>query len=115
MLWFWYQFTFGRGNHKQHTDGSPAPAKKHYCPVCGTELKLGEQIKSTTFSLQSSERIIYIRGCRYCVTGGVSRGCPVCHKQLQMDETLIARMSKTDVGNAVRILGCPQCVKGHFF
>lgn len=114
LLWFGYKLVFNLFFRKRKAveGNSSTDVKKHFCPVCQSELKKGERIKSTTFFPRSAERIITIIGCRYCINGGRVRTCPVCKSVLKPEEALSAKMSITPAGNQVRIFGCPHCLAG---
>jgi C4-type Zn-finger protein len=112
LLWFGYRFIFSsRGREAAlGTAGGDAGGPKHHCPVCQSELKNGERIKSMTFFPRSAKRIITISGCPYCINGDRRRRCPVCGHNLSAEESLSAKMTTTPTGSQVHIFGCPHCL-----
>lgn len=82
------------------------------CPICGSVLLNGEQIKSAVFPGQKY-RLCHIFGCPHCYPypeKGILRKCPVCHKPLPPDGYLVARLfDRTGKKKHVHILGCTTC------
>ncbi|MDR2102796.1 MAG: hypothetical protein LBP42_01695 [Treponema sp.] len=80
------------------------------CPVCSARLEKGVPVKSTAFpSFTGKDRLMYIRGCFYCLEGERDRVCPVCGALLHREEILIARMFERPGRSHVHVLGCSQC------
>jgi len=82
------------------------------CPVCGTPLTNGEQIKSALFP-GNDDRLCHIFGCPHChpySESGIVRQCPVCKKKLSEEGFLVARLFDRQGGkHHVHILGCTNC------
>lgn len=82
------------------------------CPVCGTQLVNGAQIKSALFP-GKTDRICHIFGCPYChpfTEESIQRTCPVCHKKVPQEEYLFARLfERPNQKRHVHILGCKNC------
>lgn len=98
---------------------TPSPTdgvKPGCCPLCGTPLAGGEQIKSIVFQGgQSDDRLCHIQGCPHCLPPEspiIKRVCPVCRKNVPQNGHLITRMFKRKNGaHHVHILGCTECHK----
>lgn len=82
------------------------------CPVCGTLLSAGEQIKSALFP-GDDDRICHVFGCPHChpyLAPGVERTCPVCKAKVPAEGYLIARFfERPNKKRHVHILGCTEC------
>ena len=82
------------------------------CPVCGTVLKNGEQIKSAVFP-GNGECLVHIFGCPHChpfAEQDIERKCPVCKKRVAQESYLIARLfERPHKKRHVHILGCMGC------
>lgn len=86
------------------------------CPVCGTFLAQGENLVSKVFVTngQVNDQICYIYGCPHCFPRckpGIKRTCPVCHKNIEQNQYLLARrFNKTKSGTPhVIVNGCGNC------
>ncbi len=88
------------------------PGDQGVCPVCGSLLTDGAQIKSAVFPGEG-ERLVHIFGCPHChpyAEKGVDRGCPVCKRRLAPEGYLIARLfERPNAKRHVHILGCVAC------
>ena len=124
LLWFGYSLFFGpfaplilswsfrKGRHHGRTDG--APGEPQVCPVCSTRLNKGELVKSMAFPSITGgrDRLMYIRGCFYCLYEDLPRRCPVCGLTLCDDDFLISRMfERPNRRNHVHVMGCNHCKK----
>lgn len=86
------------------------------CPVCQSELFVGEQLVSKVYRpMKVPDQLMTIQGCPHCYPKcepGVSRTCPVCHKAVAPDQALTARLFNKAVGKKhVHIIGCSNCHK----
>ena len=86
------------------------------CPVCQTELFVGEQLISKVYRpMKVPDQLMTIQGCPHCYPKcepGVARVCPVCHKAIAPDQALTARLFNKAVGKKhVHIIGCSNCHK----
>lgn len=126
LLWFGYSLFFGRlaishfggsgGKRHKHPHRRPGgiPGEPQICPVCSSRLDRGELVKSLAFPsiTGGSDRLMYIRGCFYCLNGDLPRRCPVCGTSLGDDDCLIARMfERHNRRNHVHVMGCNICKK----
>jgi hypothetical protein len=121
LLWFGYTLFFRTGygsaaragikrRSSNKAGGTGIPGDPQTCPVCSARLEKGERVKSTAFpSFTGKDRLMYIRGCLYCLDGERDRSCPVCGALLNRDEILIARMFDRPGRSHVHVLGCSQC------
>jgi hypothetical protein len=121
LLWFGYTLFFrtgdhsaaGRGRKRRLSHGAVEtglPGSPQTCPVCSARLEKGERVKSTAFpSFTGKDRMMFIRGCVYCLEGGRDRTCPVCGAVLASDDILIARMFERPGRSHVHVLGCSRC------
>ena len=86
------------------------------CPVCQSELFVGEQLVSKVYRpMKVPDQLMTIQGCPHCYPKcepGVARVCPVCHKAIAPDQALTARLFNKAVGKKhVHIIGCSNCHK----
>lgn len=86
------------------------------CPVCQSELFVGEQLISKVYRpMKVPDQLMTIQGCPHCYPKcepGVARVCPVCHKAIAADQALTARLFNKAVGKKhVHIIGCSNCHK----
>ena len=128
LLWFGYTLFFnvgfralfpGNGHFPwRKGKGKPEiglPGDPRTCPVCSSRLDDGILVKSVAFpSLNGGkDRMMYIKGCVYCLNGEQDRICPVCGHVLRGDEFLICRMFERNQPffqrPHVHVLGCSQC------
>ena len=84
------------------------------CPVCQSELFVGEQLISKVYRpMKVPDQLMTIQGCPHCYPTcepGVKRICPVCHKSIAPDQALTARLFNKAVGKKhVHIVGCSNC------
>ena len=82
------------------------------CPICGSILQKGEQIKSALYPGEN-DRLCYIYGCPHCYPickSGLERSCPVCKQRVGQEAHLIARyFERKNAKKRVHILGCTKC------
>jgi hypothetical protein len=124
LLWFGYSLFFGRlaasfageaGEKKRkhpHQRPGGTPGDPQVCPVCSSKLNRGQLVKSVTFPSITGgiDKLMYIRGCYFCLNGDLPRNCPICGVDLGYDDHLIARMfERRDRHNHVHVLGCNFC------
>ncbi|MBN2051445.1 MAG: LPXTG cell wall anchor domain-containing protein [Spirochaetales bacterium] len=84
------------------------------CPLCGEVLKPGENVKSVLYPAAGNapDRMMEIHGCPHCYPAGAPRRCPVCKKELQARDLVIARCFQKPGKTHVHVLGCTQCYSG---
>jgi hypothetical protein len=121
LLWFGYTLFFRMGNTSSTRRGkrrrafqdsveTGLPGSPQTCPVCSARLEKGERVKSTAFpSFTGKDRMMFIRGCLYCLEGDRDRLCPVCGAMLDSDDILVARMFERPGRSHVHVLGCSRC------
>ncbi|MDR2160297.1 MAG: hypothetical protein LBP23_09570 [Treponema sp.] len=121
LLWFGYTLFFSlaggarphypkRNKRKRRPRGEGVPGAPQTCPVCSARLEKGELVKSVAFpSFTGKDRLMYIRGCIYCLDGDRARICPVCRSLLRDDEFLVCRMFDRPGRSHVHVLGCSRC------
>ena len=98
---------------KKESEKNLQPVK---CPVCSSELFVGEQLISKVYRpMKVPDQLMTISGCPHCYPAcepGVSRICPVCHQRLSADQNLTARLFNKQLGKKhVHIVGCSNCHK----
>ncbi len=84
------------------------------CPLCQTSLFVGENIYSKIYRpMNVPDQYCTISGCPHCFPvceSGVKRVCPVCHKEVSLNQNLTARLFNKAFGKKhVHILGCSNC------
>ena len=98
-----------------------APKKKGpaltCCPLCGSGLPKGENIYSKVYRpMNVPDQRCTVSGCPHCYPvceTGVRRECPCCHKKVDSDGYLVARLfNKTQGKKHVMIVGCNKCLPG---
>lgn len=96
--------------------GSGSNMQPVKCPVCQSELFVGEQLISKVYRpMKVPDQLMTIQGCPHCYPKcqpGVARICPVCHKAIGPDQALTARLFNKAIGKKhVHIIGCSNCHK----
>lgn len=86
------------------------------CPICQTSLYVGENLISKVYRpMNVPDQLMIIMGCPHCYPKcepGVKRICPVCHKEIEWDQSLTARLFNKAVGKKhVHVIGCSNCHK----
>lgn len=80
-----------------------------YCPVCGHDLRKGEQMRSNQLQLGKSEMRTFIKGCPFCLAGQGKRLCPVCKKKLSLKASCVAFSNPDEDATRLSIRGCKTC------
>ena len=121
LLWFGYSLIMGqwsgiRRNMKyrfrRKVKGTSTPGDPQVCPICSSKLNKNDLVKTLAFPSVSGgrDRLMYIRGCVYCLSGHLERNCPVCGASLGENEILVARMfERTNRRSHVHVQGCTRC------
>ena len=86
------------------------------CPVCDSNLFVGENLISKVYRpMNVPDQLMIIMGCPHCYPKcepGVKRICPVCHKPIEWDQSLTARLFNKAMGKKhVHVIGCSNCHK----
>lgn len=110
-----------RGIVKYYKNQSSKTTKKKSllpvkCPLCASSLFVGENLYSKVYRpMKVPDQLMIIMGCPHCYPKceqGVSRICPVCHKKVNENESLTARLFNKSVGKKhVHVIGCSNCHK----
>ena len=105
-----------RRKHEESQKKKTSNMQPVKCPVCQSELFVGEQLVSKVYRpMKVPDQLMTIQGCPHCYPKcepGVSRTCPVCHKSVAPDQALTARLFNKAVGKKhVHIIGCSNCHK----
>ncbi len=81
------------------------------CPLCGHELLKGERIRSNQVEIGEVEVRTYIKGCPYCMATGsrLKRTCPVCKKNVESDQSIMAVSDPRADRKKLGIKGCKNC------
>jgi hypothetical protein len=120
LLWFGYKLFFSRwgpfypGFNSLRKMKSPkgTPGDPQVCPICSCKMTKGELVQSLAFpSLTGgTDRLMYIRGCFFCLHDNVPRRCPVCGKNLSLEDYLVSRIfDRPHKRSHVHVLGCNHC------
>jgi hypothetical protein len=120
LFWFGFNLFIGqwaniRSKHfqlKQLMKGSASPDDPQACPICSSKLNKGDLVKTLAFPsiTGGKDRLMHIRGCIYCVNGGLERECPVCGASLSITDILVARIFERPQRKPhVHITGCNKC------
>jgi ssDNA-binding Zn-finger/Zn-ribbon topoisomerase 1 len=104
--------SYGRIN-KQIETPETAPLKTRPCPLCGEPLKRGETVHSILYQ-GKPDSLMEIYGCPFCEKPEAKnkRTCPVCKKEMQDEDFLIARVFDKPEKKHVHVLGCTSCYSG---
>ena len=126
LLWIGYALFFGpkspfyhgwflfRKNKKEEKKKNQKgePGDPQVCPICSMRLDKGDLVKSLAFPSMSGgkDRLMYIRGCFYCLKTNVPRRCPICGLELSLEDYLVTRMfERPNNRSHVHVLGCNHC------
>jgi len=107
----WFSFRKNK-NKKKKKNQKGEPGDPQVCPVCSMKLDRGDLVKSLAFPSLSGgkDRLMYIRGCFYCLKKNVPRRCPICGLELSLEDYLVTRMfERPNNRNHVHVLGCNRC------
>jgi len=105
--WFPWKNWWKRRDSKVGIPGDP-----QVCPVCSLKMDRGDLVKSIAFPSLSGgrDRLMYIKGCFYCLETDVIRRCPICSSILSVEDFLVSRMfERPGQKNHVHVLGCNKC------
>ena len=116
LMYFKYQAQQNKAIAKQKKRSGNGMGGFANCPVCGTMMLPGENLVTKVFttSSQVNDQICYIYGCPHCFPvcePGIKRSCPVCKKNVEQKQYLLARrFNKTKSGTPhVIVNGCGNC------
>lgn len=116
LMYFKYQAQQNKAIAKQKKRSGNGMGGFANCPVCGTMMLPGENLVTKVFitSGQVNDQICYIYGCSHCFPvcePGIKRSCPVCKKNVEQKQYLLARrFNKTKSGTPhVIVNGCGNC------
>jgi hypothetical protein len=101
-----------RSNLDDKPQGEKSSSEFQACPICSKKKKKGDLVKTLAFPsiTGGKDRLMHIRGCAYCINGGMNRNCPVCGVSLSLDDILVARIFERPNRRAhVHIIGCNKC------
>lgn len=116
LMYFKYQAQQNKAIAKQKKSSGNGMGGFANCPVCGTMMLPGENLVTKVFTTsgQVNDQICYIYGCPHCFPvcePGIKRSCPVCKKNVEQKQYLLARrFNKTKSGTPhVIVNGCGNC------
>ena len=116
LMYFKYQAQQNKAIAKQKKRSGNGMGGFANCPVCGTMMLPGENLVTKVFTTsgQVNDQICYIYGCPHCFPvcePGIKRSCPVCKKNVEQKQYLLARrLNKTKSGTPhVIVNGCGNC------
>lgn len=116
LMYFKYQAQQNKTIAKQKKRSGNGMGGFANCPVCGTMMLPGENLVTKVFTTsgQVNDQICYIYGCPHCFPvcePGIKRSCPVCKKNVEQKQYLLARrFNKTKSGTPhVIVNGCGNC------
>ena len=124
LLWFGYSLLSGQWSRIHRSRRRPgrqiqdietgSAGDPQTCPICISKLDKGDLVKTLAFPSITGgrDRLMYIRGCIYCLTGRLPRHCPVCGSSLGENEILVARLFEREHRRShVHVIGCTKCRK----
>lgn len=116
LMYFKYQAQQNKAIAKKKKRSGNGMGGFANCPVCGTMMLPGENLVTKVFTTsgQVNDQICYIYGCPHCFPvcePGIKRSCPVCKKNVEQKQYLLARrFNKTKSGTPhVIVNGCGNC------
>ncbi|MDR0456314.1 MAG: hypothetical protein LBH20_06495 [Treponema sp.] len=116
LLWFGFSLFIGQWTKFRSKYGKPQQSASsgdfQACPICSSRLNKGDLVKTLAFPsiTGGKDRLMHIRGCLYCVNGGMKRKCPVCDAALSLSDILVARIFERPHRRPhVHITGCNKC------
>jgi hypothetical protein len=120
LLWFGFNVLIGQwsnirskyGKLRQALKGPVSDTDPQACPICSSRLNKGDLVRTLAFPsiTGGKDRLMHIRGCIYCVNGGLKRECPVCGSPLSITDVLVARIFERPHRKPhVHITGCNKC------
>jgi hypothetical protein len=82
------------------------------CPLCGTLLEKGMNVKSVVYP-GKTDRLTEIFGCPHCWPDNEKhiRLCPVCKNTVPPGEPVAGRFFESPGKKHLHVLGCPKCRK----
>ncbi|MCQ2592934.1 MAG: hypothetical protein MJ188_09140 [Treponema sp.] len=112
-LLIWFYKAYITSGEKQSKSKAVQPVK---CPICSSNLFIGENLISKVYRpMNVPDQLMVIMGCPHCFPRcepGVKRICPVCHKPVEQDQSLTARLFNKSIGKKhVHVIGCSNCHK----
>ena len=111
----WYiSYNNRRKNHKKIKNSRNLQPVK--CPLCDTSLFVGENLISKVYRpMNVPDQLMVIMGCPHCFPkkeSGLKLICPVCHKEVDQNQSLTARLFNKSLGKKhVHVVGCSNCHK----
>lgn len=108
-------FAIFKYNNKKNTQKTKSKILQQVkCPICDSSLFVGENIISKVYRpMNVPDQLCTISGCPHCFPKcepGLKRICPVCHKEVDQNGNLTARLFNKNVGKKhVHVLGCNKC------
>ena len=124
LLWFGYTLYFKiylklnpkrKRRQRQFNDREMAsPGDPQTCPLCSSKLDGRDLVKTMAFPSITGgrDRLMYIKGCVYCLNRNLPRHCPVCGASLNVEEILVARLFERPLRRPhVHVQGCTKCRK----
>jgi hypothetical protein len=120
LLWFGFNLFIGQWSNirsrydklRQALKGPASDEDPQACPICSSRLNRGDLVRTLAFPsiTGGKDRLMHIRGCIYCVNGGLKRECPVCGSSLSITDVLVARIFERPHRKPhVHITGCNKC------
>ena len=110
--WAGFRLDWKYRPRRRKEKGTSYPGDPQVCPICCSKLKKGDLVRTIAFPSITGgrDRMMYIRGCVYCLTGRMGRSCPVCGANLNEGEILVARMfERHNRRPHVHVQGCSRC------
>ena len=113
LLSFFLKF-FRRESKSKNLQEKNDSAVFVHCPICNSPLAKGENLHSKIFRpMTTPDQRMTVQGCPHCFPSlekGIIRRCPVCRKNLDLNEELIARLfNRPDGKKHVLVTGCSIC------
>ncbi len=97
-------------SYPKNTKHTPKRKAKGKCPICGILLYQGQKVRSNRTEIADLAHYTRIKGCLHCYPEGKrKRSCPVCQKEVPIDEHVLAVSEPRKNPLKLMLRGCRNC------